>query len=137
MKPEFNIINQEINSKSLSALSEYGRGYQAGYSDGLAKRLGAFSEDKMLTNSDLGGDLTLIYDYNRKKRALEADFSERAQRLDAEFSGKVGKCAGAELETKIQEKLKAHQNLNYMEAFEQVQVEFPTLTKQYIKEIHG
>jgi len=134
-KSEFNIENQEISSKTISALSEYGRGYQVGYSDGMANRLGAFSEDKMLTNTDLGGDLSLIYEYNRKKRALEADFSERAQRLDAEFSGKVGKCAGAELEKLIQAKLKANQDMNYMTAFGEVQIENPRLTQEYIQEL--
>ena len=89
----------------------------------------------MLTNSDLGGDLTLIYEYNRRKRALDADFSERAKRLDVEFSQKVGKCAGVELEAKIQGKLKANQNMNYSEAFSQVQLEFPSLTNEYLKEL--
>ncbi len=89
----------------------------------------------MLTNNDLGGDLTLIYEYNRRKRALESDFSERAQRLDAEFTEKVGKCAGAELETKIQAKLKANQNISYSDAFSQVQVENPGLVSEYIQEL--
>lgn len=89
----------------------------------------------MLTNNDLGGDLTLIYEYNRRKRALESDFSERAKRLDAEFTGKVGKCAGAELDQLVQAKLKVNQNMTYSAAFSEVQQENPKLVSEYIQEL--
>lgn len=96
-----------------------------------------FTENsKMLTNSDLGGDLTLIYDYHRKRREYEADFSEKMQRLDADYKGKSGKVAGDELEVKIQERLKKNPDLTYSAAFSEVQHENPGLVRQYDQEIH-
>ncbi len=89
----------------------------------------------MLTNNDLGGNLTLIYDYNLKKRNIEADFSERLQRVDTGYKGKTGKVAGDELEKLIQTKLKANQNMNYSEAFGIVQQENPKLVSEYIQEL--
>jgi len=92
-------------------------------------------DDTMLTNSELGGNLTLIYDYNLKKRNIEADFSEKLQRLDTEYKGKSGKIAGDELENLIQIRLKANQNMTYSEAFGAVQIENPRLVSEYIQEL--
>jgi len=92
-------------------------------------------DDNMLTNSELGGNLTLIYDYNLKKRNIEADFSEKMKRLDADYKGKSGKVAGDELEKLVQTKLKVNQNMTYSEAFGAVQIENPRLVSEYVQEI--
>jgi hypothetical protein len=45
----------------------------------------------MLTNSELGGNLTLIYDYNLKRRQYEDRLFRELKQLDKEFLLKVKK----------------------------------------------
>jgi hypothetical protein len=116
-------------------MDSYAKGFAAGQKH-KPSQVGNYSEgNKVLTNSELGGNLTLIYDYNLKKRNIEADFSERLQRLDADYRGKSGKMAGDELEKLVQAKLRTNQNMTYSEAFGAVQIENPKLVNEYIQEI--